>query len=238
MSLPGDVQRYLMIGLAAVLAVVGLFVVSGTVRGGSSSGGSSAQETLSRAFSAAPQRNGGRIEGSMTVSVAGPEAAAAGLSQPFKVSLDRVASPARAGQAPAFDIGVQTTAGGQSHIVRVISTGKRGFVDMDGRAYELPKAQMQRFSSPQGSTGGAAAVSALGLHPGTWVKNVTDAGTASVGAEETDHVTADVDVPTMMNDLMTAAQRTGQSQQIPDEARNAIRQSVKSAKLEVFVSKG
>src|SRR5436190_9906894 len=127
MSLPGAVQRYLLIGLAAVLAVVGLFVVSGTVRGGSSGGGSSAQETLSRAFGAAPQHNGGRIQGSMTVDIAGPEAAAAGLSQPFKMSIDGVASPARAGQAPAFDIDVQTSASGQSHTLRVISTGKRGF---------------------------------------------------------------------------------------------------------------
>jgi hypothetical protein len=237
MSLSGDMQRYLLIAVAAVVAAVGLFVVSGALGGGSSGGDQSAQQTLERAFSSAPQRKGGRIQGSMTVNVSGAQAAAAGLSQPFKMSIDGIANPPRAGQAPTFDIGIQVDGGGESHSVHVISTGKRGFVDIDGTAYELPRSQVSRFTSPAGGGGSAAALNALGLHPGAWVQNVTDAGTASVGAEQTSHVTADVDVPRMMEDLMKASERTGQAQQIPPQARDAIRQSVKSARLEVFSSK-
>jgi hypothetical protein len=237
-SLPGDIQRYLFIGLAAVLAVAGLFVVSGALGGGSPDGGvPSAQQTLQKAFSAAPQKKGGRIHGSMTVNVSGPEAAAAGLSQPFKMSIDGVANPPRGGQAPAFDIGVQVDGGGESHSVHAISTGKRGYVDLDGRAYELPRSQLRRFSSQQGDAGQAASLKALGIDPGSWVTNVTDAGTASVGAEQTNHVTADIDVPRMMEDVTKAAETTGQGQQVPAEAKDAIRKAVKSAKLEVFASK-
>lgn len=237
MSLSGDIQRYLLIAVAAVVAAVGLFVVSGALGGGSSGGGQSAQQTLERAFSATPQQKGGRIQGSMTVNISGAQAAAAGLSQPFKMTIDGVANPARAGQAPTFDIGVQVDGGGESHAVRVISTGKRGFVDVDGRAYELPRSQVSRFTSPAGGGGSAAALNALGVHPGAWVQNVTDAGTASVGAEQTSHVTADIDVPRMIEDLMKASERTGQAQQIPAQARDAIRKSVKSAKLDVYSSK-
>src|SRR4051794_41185932 len=216
MSLSGDIQRYLLIAVAAVVAALGLFVVSGALGGGSSGAGSSAQQTLERAFSTAPQQKGGRIQGSMTVNVSGAQAAAAGLSQPFKMSIDGIANPPRAGQAPSFDIGVQVQGGGESHAVHVISAGKRGFVDLDGRAYELPRAQVSRFTSPAGG-GSAAALNTLGVHPSAWVRNVSDAGTASVGAEQTSHVTADIDVPRMMEDLMKASERSGQAQQIPAE---------------------
>ena len=47
----------------------------------------------------------------MTVNVSGAQAAAAGLSQPFKMTIDGIANPARAGQAPTFDIGVQVDGG-------------------------------------------------------------------------------------------------------------------------------
>ena len=91
--------------------------------------------------------------------------------------------------------------------------------------------------SPAGGGGSAAALNALGVHPRPWVQNVSDAGTASVGGEQTSHVTADVDVPRLMEDLIKVAERTGQAQQIPAQARDAIREAVKSAKLEVYASK-
>jgi hypothetical protein len=58
-----------------------------------------------------------------------------------------------------------------------------------------------------------------------------------VGGEQTTHVTADVDVPRMFDDVIKAAERSGQAQQIPAEGRDAIRKSVKGAHVEVFASK-
>jgi hypothetical protein len=237
MSLPGDIQRYALIAVAAVVAAVGLFVVSGAVGGGSSSGGSdSAQQVLDRAFSSTQRPEGGRVRGTMTVGVSGAEAAAAGLSQPFKMTIDGVANPPRAGRPASFDMGVQVQGGGESHAMRVISTGRKGYVDVDGRAYELPSAQFRRFAPDQGGPGNAAALQSLGVDPGKWVSNVADAGTASVAGEQTRHVIADIDVPLMLADVMKVAERTGQAQQVPGEARDAIRDAVKSAKLEVFAA--
>jgi hypothetical protein len=238
MSLSGDIQRYVLIAVAAVAAVVGLFVISGGAGGGSSEDqGQSAQETLDRAFSAASSQQGGRIHGAMTVNVSGPEAAAVGLSQPFKMTVDGVANPPRDGRPPSFDMGVEMEAGGESHAMRVVSTGRRGYIDVDGRAYELPRAQLRRFAP--GAGGGqtdAAAFESLGVDPSKWVSNVADAGTASVGGEQTRHVTADVDVPLMLSDVMKVAESTGQARQVPAEARDAIRDAVKSARVEVFAA--
>src|SRR4051794_40707036 len=141
MSLSGDYQRYALIAVAAIVAVVGLFVVSGALGGGSSSSGDSAAEVLDRAFSSAPQQNGGRIHATMSVSVSGAEAAAAGLSQPFSMTVDGVSNPPRAGRPPGFDMGVQVKGGAESHAVRILSTGRNGYLDVDGKAYELPSAQ-------------------------------------------------------------------------------------------------
>ena len=74
----------------------------------------------------------------MTVNISGAEAAAAGLSQPFKMTIDGVANIRRRREAPTFDIGVQVRAAARA-TRRVISTRKRGFVDVDGRVYELPR---------------------------------------------------------------------------------------------------
>ena len=64
--------------------------------------------------------------------------------------------------------------------MRVVSTGRKGYFDVDGKAYELPNAQFRRFAPAKGSAASAATLQGLGVDPGNWVKNVADAGTVLV----------------------------------------------------------
>src|SRR4051812_21354322 len=237
MSLPADLQRFAPIAVAAVLAIAGLIFVSHGIGGGSKGGAQSADQVIARAFSATQQGHAGKITGSVSVNVSGPEAAAANLSRPFSMSIDGFANDSTAAQPRSFDIGVKVEGGGERHTVRVISTSKRRFIEMDGRAYELPAAQVKRLGSGGAAGQESPALKTLGIDPRTWVKGATDAGTARVGGEDTTHVSADIDVPRMFSDLMTAAERSGQAQQIPAEARAQIGKAVKDAKLEIFASK-
>ena len=241
MSLPGDIQRYLLIVLAAVLAVAGLFVVSGALGGSSDSGEQNAQQVLEKAFAAAPaDRDSGKINGSLTVNVAGPEAAAVGLSRPFEMTLNGFVNEPRPGQAPSFDIGVNIKGGREQHSVRLVSTGRQAYMDLDGRAYRLPASQLRRISAGEGGKNDASALKALGVDPRNWLRTPRVAGDDQVGGEPVTRVAAGLDVQLMMADLMRAAERSGQAGQIdpiPAEATDSIREAVKDAQFEVYASK-
>ena len=227
--------------LAAVLAVAGLFVVSGALGGSSDSGEQNAQQVLEKAFTAAPaDRDSGKINGSLTVNVAGPEAAAVGLSRPFEMTLNGFVNEPRPGQAPSFDIGVNIKGGREQHSVRLVSTGRQAYMDLDGRAYRLPASQLRRISAGEGGKNDASALKALGVDPRNWLRTPRVAGDDQVGGEPVTRVAAGLDVQLMMADLMRAAERSGQAGQIdpiPAEATDSIREAVKDAQFEVYASK-
>jgi uncharacterized membrane protein len=153
------------------------------------------------------------------------------------MTIDGIGNNAGPGKPSSFDIGVKLEGAGERHTMHVISTGKHGFIDVDGRAYKLPPSQFEQLTSGQGKSNDPTALKALGVDPRSWIRNPTDAGTAMVDGEQTTHVTADVDVPRMFDDVIKAAERSGQAQQIPTEDRDAIRKAVKSARVEVYASK-
>lgn len=252
MNLSFDLQRFAPIAVAAVLAAAGLFFVGRGVTGGGGGGdhSASAQQVVQQAFAGGGKGpDSGRVKGTLTVAVSVPGGGAAGASPGnFTATVDGAFDGAN-GSSPKADVEIEASGAGKKASFGVVSTGKQAFVEVDGRAYEMPPSQVRQLTHGGGQAGGkaggkaggasqddVAALAALGIDPRDWLKNPSDAGTAQVGGEPTRHVTAEVDVPAMFADLTDAAQRSGQGRAIPSDARRTIEQAVKEAQVDVFAS--
>jgi hypothetical protein len=224
-----DLRRVVPIVLVAVLAVVGLVMAS---RGGAGSGGNSAQKLVEQAFSGANAPKSGRFDVHMTVSLQGaPEA----LAKPFELRGQGVFERA-SGQTPKVDFDMTAQGGGERVALGVVLTGDRAFVEYQGRAYEVPRAQVERLRGGSARDDSAVALASLGVDPRRWIRNVADAGTAQVGGEPVTHVTAEADGARVLSDLERLAQRSDQYRPMPQQVRSAVEHALKDTKVDVYAS--
>jgi hypothetical protein len=73
----------------------------------------------------------------------------------------------------------------------------------------------------------------VGVHPGTWVRDVKSEGTARIAGVETEHISARVDPRAVANDLAQTARETGAQ----GFDRRGFSRSLKRAELDVWVGK-
>jgi hypothetical protein len=127
-------------------------------------------------------------------------------------------------------------AGGQDLRAGFVSTGDKAWFTSSGTAYRVPQSAWDLVVKARKSGGGQGQTQ-LPINPKTWLRDVKSAGTTKVDGVETDHVSASIDAPAAIRDLLKVAQQSGQSGRLPAGFEKRVNKLVKSAHFDVYVGK-
>ncbi len=144
----------------------------------------------------------------------------------------RITGPIVAGDGkslPKFALSADVTQNSNSktQTFGITWTGDRGFVTMNGKAYEVPSVLVQQLSS---ATGGALTGPLPQLQLTKWITNPVNAGPATVDGVSTIKITGDVNVAQMTQDLSQLTGALG----VAGGGQMNIAPDVKNAKVEVY----
>ena len=146
----------------------------------------------------------------------------------------------------ALDVNAQ----GQGFRAGLTSTSDQLFVNFGGTAYEVPAQLLDQLKdsyrrSQQEGSGSQMSLEGLGIDPIQWLQDPTVEGTETVGGVETDHISSQVDVNALLDDvdaILAKVKAQGlpgaAGEQIPDripaDARSQIEEAVKTANVDVW----
>ena len=143
---------------------------------------------------------------------------------------------------------LDASAQGQGFRAGLTSTSDRLFVNFGGTSYEVPAQLLDQLKdsyrrSQQEGSSSQMSLRGLGLDPLSWLQDPTVEGTETIGGDETDHISSQVDVSALLDDVDKILARvsaqglpTGQQvpSRIPDGDRQQIEDAVKSATIDVW----
>lgn len=166
------------------------------------------------------------------------------LTKPLSV---RVAGPyenAPARQLPRFDLSVSISSG-TTFAATATSTADKAYITIGGTPYVLPDALFQQFKNGYAQSSSPAKTpgfSALGLSPGAWLRSPRRVGEVRVGDAKTIHISADVDVPRLLQDVSKLLGRASQvGLGVPNAPKSisplqqaAIAAAVRSATVDIY----
>jgi hypothetical protein len=152
------------------------------------------------------------------------------------------------GKLPSMDLNASIVGGGQSVPFGLTSTGDDFFIKVRGQAYDVGKQTVARLNqqlAQQKGNGQQTSLSALGIHPSTWLTGAKNAGDSTVAGTKVTHITASLDVGKVLDDLNQLVQRapagslSGASRppQLTDKQKSEIEQVIKSPQIDVYVAK-
>lgn len=220
------------LALVCGLACAGLLVACG---GSSSSSNAAAEATLKQTFgSSATSIKRGRVAATLRLD---PEGLLK-LGGPISVRLTGpFAAPTRR-DLPRFDLAFLATLAGQRFRGSTVSTGTKGYLKLDDRAYAIEDALVAKLRRQLGSAAAQpqSGLTALGIDPLRWIKNPQSKGTERVGGVETERIAGTVDVPRLLADLGTLLDKAGGtgSSILTPQLRSQIGDAVKSAQADVW----
>jgi hypothetical protein len=229
----------------AVLALV-LAACGGSDGGGSGSGGGSgdAQTLLRQTFTGTHAVRSGKVDLQLRVDVSGDPS----VRGPIALSVSGPFQSAGTDELPKFDLALDANAQGQGFKAGLTSTSDQLFVGFGGTSYKVPAQLLSqlkdsyRRSQRQGSSN-PMSLRGLGIDPQRWLKDPKVEGTETIGGDETDHISSQVDVSALLDDVNKLLARasaqglpTGQQipSRIPDSDRAQIESAVKRATLDVW----
>lgn len=235
MRLPSDIQRLAPFIAVAVLAVVGLVLVTRSV-GPGGSGGTDAREVVQRAFTTDPGSGVLDLSVSATVEVPGraPDASSYSFAGPFTDGKARGKEVTTEG-----DLRVIETGDGKNVSLRLVLADGRGFLGYRGRFYELTGAQARS------AFGGAdenekPLLEELGFNVKDWIQEPRYAGTARVDGVGVDRVTGKLDGDRMLADIGELGgyigELGGSGEQSPGGTA-VLRDAAKEGEVNLFVGK-
>ncbi len=235
------------------LLLVGLLSLASagaTACSGDDGSGEDVDKVLNDTFDGEQKIKSGQLNMNLTADLKGPPQ----LEDPVRVKVGGPFESRGEREVPKLDLDFSVGAGGRDFTAGVVSTGDRGYINFQGTFYRLPPEIFRRFQrelarqARQGDN--QPQLSALGVQPRDWLENPKEEGVEEVGGTETIHISSDVNVARMLDDideLLQRAQRGGiglsreQRQQLPSEipasVKKQIQESVKEARLDVYTGK-
>jgi len=207
---------------------------SATQQVAETSGNLNADQTVAAAFSGSGSLDSAKIDARISFDQAGG-------GQGFDVKVDGAFQSRADNQMPLFNVTLKADAGGDGVTAGAVSLGDRGFLIQGDTAYRVPQAlwteledaREQIASFAQGSTGGEAGV--LGLNPRSWLTDVKSEGQEQVDGVTTNHVSASVDAPKLVRDLLPLARQGGAPVNLPSNLDEQIGKVVQQADVDVYV---
>lgn len=152
------------------------------------------------------------------------------------------------GKLPSMDLNAAIAGGGQSVPFAITSTGDDFFIKVRNQAYEVGKSTVAKLNqqlAQQKSKAPQTSLAQLGIHPSTWLTSAKNAGDATVAGTSVTHVSANLDVGKLLDDLNQLVQRapagalSGASKppQLTDKQKQQIESVLKDPKIDVYVAK-
>jgi hypothetical protein len=202
---------------ALLLAVLSATLLVACGGGGSSSGGSKppsdAAGILKDTFGPDKPVKSGKVDLAVAVDATG----LSGVSGPLKLSLTGPFQSTGGKTVPEFDFDLALAAGSMNLTAGVTSTGKAGYLKFQGTSYALPDTVFQQFKqgyaksagSSDGKKSSGPSLSSLGVDPLRWLKSPKKVGVEDVEGAASNHVSATVDVPSLLGDVDTLLKKAG-----------------------------
>ena len=202
--------------LRALLALALALAVASTIAacGGDDGGDQDPQEVLDATFDNEAQIDSGVFDVSFDLTTEGGDdegSFEASLGGPFESGED--------GAVPKFDItadlNLDSASQDFSGSAGLISTGDSAFVNFQDTDYEVPADVFQQFQSSyqeaQAQTGeqgeGSNLLSSIGVNPSNWLTDLSNEGNEDVEGTDTIHISGQADVPKLIEDFRTIAER-------------------------------
>ena len=167
------------------------------------------------------------------------------LSEPIRVKLGGPYKSNGKGKLPSLNWDISVSGGGQTFSAGLVSTGDRGFVNLQGTNYEVGRdtmAQLQQAASSS-STGGSRSLSQFGVDPLAWVKDASEQGDSDVAGVKTRHVSAAIDVEKLFTDLNKVVAKAGgavgsvRPQRLTPQVIDSIKKVVHDPKFDAYAGK-
>jgi hypothetical protein len=172
----------------------------------------SAESLLSETFSGHTPIESGDVNLSFSLSATGQSAA----TKPLAVTLSGPFDSTASGKLPRFDLQLQLTAAGHRLSAGATSTGSALFIQLAGTWFSTPSSTYKAIEEGYAKATSTVATakehstfSALGIEPGHWLTDPTQAGIATIAGVQTVHLTAAVDIPAFLADVAKLSQAGG-----------------------------
>ena len=247
-------SRWPMTLLVLSAASIGLVACGG----GAAQDDASVDTILADTFGKGKEVKSGRVDASMKLDAKG----LAQLAGPIGLRLSGPFQSQGSGQLPKFDFEATIDAGQQLK-VGAVSTGEKGYLELQGQPYVLSDSMFKQFKdgyaqqakcNEQQGKGTGGSFAALGVNPRTWLRDAEKAGTEQVGGTDTTHITGTIDVPKFLDDVnRILARASGQqssdpcadgtsssngkqqdSRQLTAQQKQTIAGAIKSAKVDIW----
>ena len=227
--------------LVAMLATLALAACGSS----SSSSSEDAATLLKQTFTGSHKVSSGNLNIAVTVDPSGSTT----FSGPIKLSFGGPFQSSAGGKLPQSNFTVSVSALGKSGSLGLVSTGKSGYVTLQGTSYQLPAATFQKLESSlsqvgtTGNNGGSGTLAKLGIKPLDWLQNPKVVGNESVGGTDTTHITANINVAAFLNDFSTFLQKastlgvsgtSAASKGLSASVRNEIASAVKNPRFDLW----
>lgn len=236
--------------LLLVALLVSALALSACGSSDSALDGKSATEVLKETFGPDHPVKSGRLAVGIKLDAKGLQ----GLSGPVNARLSGPFQSLGGKTLPAFDLKLSLDASGQSFSAGAVSTGKKGYISIAGRTYDIGTQLYNSLKSGYGQASSSTAkksdgpsFSSLGIQPLDWLTNPTKKGEEEVGGATTVHVAAQVDVDKLLVDVDKLLRKAGNvavpgtNQKVPTgltaAQRKTITDSVKTAAFDVWAGK-
>ena len=201
------------------------------------SGSLDADQALGSAFSGSGALDSGKVEATFDLE----QAAANNQQFNFSLKLDGAFQNGAKNEMPLFAFKLKANTGDATVTAGAVSVGDRAFLTQGNQAFRVPQPLFAQFKQARRQiasfAGGATASEPgiLGLDPRSWLTNVKDEGTAQVDGVTTKHVSATVDAPKLVRDLLPLARQGGAPVNLPANFDQQVGKVVKKAEVDVYV---
>jgi hypothetical protein len=232
--------RLLALPTAALIAL-SLAACGGSDNGGGGDNNEDPQTVLERTFNNDTAIKSGKFDVSIKLDAQGDQGGSVetSLGGPFQST---------EGEIPAFDIEGSVKANTAIQDLdfsgALISTGQAAFVSYKDTDYQVPQEAFDTFAqrflalqqqSSQQTKGNAGNfLKSLGIDPATWLTSLSNDGTEDVEGSDTIHISGDADVPKLVADLKTLAEKSSQAAQVDPAQLDQLSNTVKEAHFDIF----
>ncbi|MGH2744141.1 MAG: hypothetical protein ACRDLY_02490 [Thermoleophilaceae bacterium] len=141
-------------------------------------------------------------------------------------------------QMPKVALNVKTHAPREQDLdVGFVTTGDKAWFTEGDTGHAVPAGAWSQVVQAREQGTGTQQQLPLPVNPEHWLRDVKSEGTETIGGVETEHVSARVDAPTALRDLLEFAQQGGQAPAgiLPEGAEERINDFVKRAEFDVWV---
>lgn len=215
--------RSVVVAIAAALSLA-------ACGGGDDDARSSAREVLEQTFGATAERiDNARLSGSVTLEPAGLLA----VGGPIELRMSGPYAAARRGQIARLRLSLRALLANQRFEGALLSTGRRAYLRLDDRTYEIDRAFVARLRELSDEPRDPGRRTTFGLAPLRWVEQPELRGSERIGGVQTTRVAGEIDVARLLADLAQLLERADFDLLTPQLRRELVT-AVDGATVEIW----